>query len=88
MALVLGEERDLVSRRPTNDNDRSERTWIRDCLHDLRDYAQAQGLPEADSALRAAIVRVSEERGITSLLSVKDLLEYQLEVSEPKARDT
>lgn len=35
------------------------RTWIRDCLHDLRDCAQENNLPEADAALRDAIIRVN-----------------------------
>lgn len=55
------------------------RTWIRDCLHDLRDYAQSEGLKEADTALRSAIIAVSKEAGIATLLSVEELIAYQEE---------
>jgi hypothetical protein len=64
------------------------RTWIRDCLHDLRDHAQSKGLMEADAALRDAIVRVSQEAGVATLLSVKDLLAYQASESPAKALET
>lgn len=66
-----------------------ERTWIRDCLHDLRDYAQMKGLTEADRALRTAIIRVSNEIGVATLLSVDDLIAEQCseELASPSSRD-
>lgn len=51
--------------------------WIRDTLHELRAHAQAQGLEEADDALRQTIIRVSLEADIPTLLSVRDLTKDQ-----------
>lgn len=51
----------------------SEKTWLRDALHDLRKYAQERNLTEADDALRIAIIRVSVEADIPTLLSIADL---------------
>ncbi len=55
----------------------SEKTWLRDALHDLRKYAQEKGLKEADDALRIAIIRVSLEADIPTGLSVSELIRDQ-----------
>lgn len=54
-------------------------TWIRDGLHELRQFAQQEGLAESDRALRDAIVRVSLEAGIATKLPIRDLVAHQLE---------
>lgn len=61
-----------------------EQTWIRDCLHDLRDYAQSKGLKATDAALRRAIIEASGEAGVATLLSVQDLVAHQLDESKPE----
>ena len=78
----------MPSRKTPSCPQTGARTWIRDCLHDLRDHAQDQGLTEADAALRDSIVRVSQEAGVATLLSVKDLLAYQASEPSSKALDT
>ena len=66
----------MASRRNGTYPDNTEQAWLRDCLHDLRDYAQSKGLNVADAALRDAIVAVSLEADIATQLSVKDLINY------------
>lgn len=55
-----------------------EKTWIRDCLHDLRDFAQAKGLRVADEALRTAIIKVSIEADIATLLPIEELVKEDM----------
>ena len=62
--------------RPTFDSE-SKRVWLRDCLHELRRFAKENNLAEADDALRQAIIRVSLEADIPTLLSVADLTKDQ-----------
>lgn len=78
----------MPSRRTGSPIDGSERTWIRDGLHDLRDYAQARGLTAADAALRDAIVQVSLEAQIPTLLSVQDLIDSQTSETSSNALET
>jgi len=78
----------MTGREISNSQNMEERTWVRDCLHVLRDYAQIKELYEADDAIRAAIVRVSLEAGVPTMLSVRDLVAYQLSEQAANALDT
>lgn len=67
----------MSGRQFTKCSNLEELTWLRDCLHVLRDYAQAKELPHSDDAIRAAIIAVSLEAGVPTLLSVRDLVAHQ-----------
>lgn len=67
----------MASRRIGSCPKTGERTWIRDCLHDLRDYAKSKELTEADRALRTAIIEVSVDAGIATLLPLEDIIDDQ-----------
>ena len=52
----------------------SNATWLRDALLELRESAKLEGLEASEEALRVAIIQVSLEQNIATLLSIKDLL--------------
>lgn len=49
-------------------------TWLRDALLEPKECARLEGLEKLEEALRVAIIQVSLEQNIATLLSIIDLI--------------
>lgn len=53
----------------------SKSIWLRDALHDLKKFANDEGLRASEDALRIAIIRVCDEQDLPTKLSARELVQ-------------